>query len=112
MTMPFINSRDYLAVFLKNKNCIYDEYLGFTEKFCDKGYKVYKKKKAYAAKVFMCKYKIEHKKLMVTQNIINEIINYQQLSHPSITKFIGFSCKNLSFSRRSLAALILSIKIS
>lgn len=39
-----INSRDYLAVFLKNKNCIYDEYLGFTEKFCDKGYKVYKKK--------------------------------------------------------------------
>lgn len=38
------NSRCYKEIFLNPDNCIYDEYEGFTEKFCDSGLKVYKEK--------------------------------------------------------------------
>lgn len=38
------NSQDYLDVYNTPKNCIFDEINGITEKFVDKGYKVYFKK--------------------------------------------------------------------
>ncbi len=38
------NSRDYKSIFMAPENCIFDEVLGFTEKFIDKGLHVYKKK--------------------------------------------------------------------
>lgn len=38
------HSRDYDVVFTNSLSCIYDEYEGFTEKFEDQGYRVYKEK--------------------------------------------------------------------
>lgn len=38
------NSRDYTSIFMNPQNCIFDEVLGFTEKFTDNDLKVYKRK--------------------------------------------------------------------
>lgn len=43
-TEETMNSRNYKDVFLDVNNQIYDEFRGFTEKFCDKGFRVYKEK--------------------------------------------------------------------
>lgn len=39
-----IHSRKYQNIFLNPISCIYDEYAGFTEKYLDLGYRVYKEK--------------------------------------------------------------------
>lgn len=38
------HSRNYRQIFLNQSSCVFDEYRGFSEKFVDEGYRVYKEK--------------------------------------------------------------------
>ena len=73
-----INSRYYKDVFCNQKNCIYDEYEGFTEKFCDSGLNVYKQKKCADISIKYGRLRVNEKWLIRCIQPKNRYINFSK----------------------------------
>ena len=70
------NSRYYKDIFCNEKNFIYDEYEGFTEKFCDTGLKVYKEKKCADISIVCGRLRVNEKWLINCIQPKNQYIHY------------------------------------